>query len=138
MYFKANAPAGQNLYGCTSPNIWTLQSSAPSSGVPVGSCPYVAGSTGVITVQNGEIPCTIDIAPGILMTLAGTNPVNGLIYSPFTAGQLITSPTNTINCNANNVQVTPSKGLYETSSGRLVFQQHRMISEHRALQLTDI
>ncbi|HSB15232.1 MAG TPA: glycosyl hydrolase family 28-related protein, partial [Bryobacteraceae bacterium] len=31
-FFKSDAPAGQNLYGCTAPNTWTLQSSGTSSG----------------------------------------------------------------------------------------------------------
>jgi hypothetical protein len=34
-FFKLNAPAGQNLYGCTSPNVWTLQS---SGGITVAAC----------------------------------------------------------------------------------------------------
>ena len=32
LFFKSDAPAGQNLYGCTAPNTWTLQSSGTSSG----------------------------------------------------------------------------------------------------------
>lgn len=45
-FFKTNATAGQNLYGCTSINTWTLQSGSAiittGAGVPSGAC--VAGT----------------------------------------------------------------------------------------------
>jgi hypothetical protein len=51
-FFKLNAPAGQNLYGCTSPNVWTLQS---SGGITVAS---VFGRVGAVTAQTGDYSLT--------------------------------------------------------------------------------
>lgn len=33
-FFKTDAPAGQNLFGCTAANIWTLQSGGSAGGTP--------------------------------------------------------------------------------------------------------
>ncbi len=46
MYFKTDGPAGQNLYACTAPNVWTLQSGA--SGVP-----SVTGNAGRVLSTDG-------------------------------------------------------------------------------------
>lgn len=51
-FFKLNAAAGQNLYGCTSPNVWTLQS---SGGVTVAS---VFGRVGAVAPQAGDYSLT--------------------------------------------------------------------------------
>jgi hypothetical protein len=48
-FFKSDAPAGQNWYGCTSANTWTLQSGA--SGVP-----SVAGSADKVLSNDGAAP----------------------------------------------------------------------------------
>lgn len=33
VYFKTNATAGQNIYGCTAPNVWTLQAGGGGGGI---------------------------------------------------------------------------------------------------------
>src|SRR3984885_6340940 len=44
-FFQTNAPAGWNLYLCTSQNSWTLQSGPPGPAGPTGAT-GPAGSTG--------------------------------------------------------------------------------------------
>lgn len=45
-FFKTDAPAGQNWYGCTAANVWTLQSGA--SGVPA-----MGGQAGKVLSNDG-------------------------------------------------------------------------------------
>jgi hypothetical protein len=37
LFYKVNVPAGANLYGCTSTNIWTAEGSSGASGVSMAS-----------------------------------------------------------------------------------------------------
>lgn len=51
MFFVTTAPGGQNTFGCTAPNVWTLESGisptlVKSAGVPVGSRGSLDLSTG--------------------------------------------------------------------------------------------
>lgn len=50
-FFKTDAPAGQNLYGCTATNTWTLQSGAILSGGGAGSPNYGATFGGLTSVS---------------------------------------------------------------------------------------
>ena len=58
-FFKTNAPAGSNLYLCTSQNSWTLQSGTPGPAGPTGSTGAAgpAGPSGangaVAVIQSG-------------------------------------------------------------------------------------
>jgi hypothetical protein len=45
LFFKSDAPAGSNLYGCSSMNSWSLQS---------GSVTTVFGRTGAVNAQPGD------------------------------------------------------------------------------------
>ncbi len=47
-FFKSNAPAGQNLYGCTATNTWTL----------VGAVTTVFGRNAAVTAQKGDYSLT--------------------------------------------------------------------------------
>lgn len=46
MYFKTDAPAGANLYACTSLNTWALETSG-------GGSPAVAGNSGKVLTTDG-------------------------------------------------------------------------------------
>jgi hypothetical protein len=48
MFYLSNAAAGANVYGCTSPNAWTLESQAGGS-----SLPGVAGNAGRVLSTDG-------------------------------------------------------------------------------------
>jgi len=58
MFFKTNAPAGQNLYACTSANTWTLE-----GGIAMGSCQYNAASqTLTCTDANNNVYSVVETA----------------------------------------------------------------------------
>ena len=54
MFYKLDAPAGANLYGCTSVNAWTLEQSSPGSGLPSvsGNAGRVLGTDGTTASWN--------------------------------------------------------------------------------------
>ena len=62
-FFKSNAPAGQNLYGCTATNTWTgLSGSLTNTGVTAGTY-GTSSSVAQITVDaQGRITAAADIA----------------------------------------------------------------------------
>ena len=49
-FFNTSATSGQNLYGCTARNIWTLQAGGGGGG---GSATAVQGGTGVVSLLSG-------------------------------------------------------------------------------------
>ena len=49
IFFKSDAPAGQNFYGCTSANTWSLLGDGSGGGVS-----SVFGRTGAVLAQNGD------------------------------------------------------------------------------------
>ena len=51
MFYKSDAPAGANLYGCTSINNWTLESSSGGGGAGL---PSVAGNGGKVLTNDGS------------------------------------------------------------------------------------
>jgi hypothetical protein len=61
MFFNSGAPAGQNLYGCTATNVWTLESGGGSGGG--GGLPAQTGSAGYLTT-NGSSPSWGNITTG--------------------------------------------------------------------------
>ncbi len=82
MFFMTTAPAGQNLYGCTAVNLWSVQSAGT---VPVTS---VFGRTGTITGQSGDYSFTqisgtvgsSQIANGVDATKIGSGGVTNTVF----------------------------------------------------------
>ena len=58
MFFKTNAQAGANLYGCAAANTWSAQ-----GGIPSGDCQYEATSQ-ILTCMdsNGNVYATVETA----------------------------------------------------------------------------
>jgi len=54
MFFKTSAPAGENLYGCTAANTWTLQ-----SGISLGSCQLNSSSQLVTCTDSNHNVYTV-------------------------------------------------------------------------------
>ena len=54
-YFATDATPGQNLFGCTVANTWTLETGGGGS---VGAISSVFGRTGAITAQSGDYTTT--------------------------------------------------------------------------------
>ncbi len=58
MFFLTNAPAGENLYGCTASNTWILQ-----GGISMGSCQYNTGTqTLTCTASNNNVYSVVETA----------------------------------------------------------------------------
>jgi len=82
VFFLSNAPPGQNLYGCTSTNTWTQQSSGAGS----GTVTHATGSLNSASIMTGNgsadsrtpcTGCTLDgsgneVLTGSLTTSAGS------------------------------------------------------------------
>ncbi len=81
-FFQTNAPAGSNLYLCTSQNSWTLQSGTPGPTGPSGA----AGPTGA-TGPSGANGAIAHVQSG-----GASLPVEGILN--FTGGGCTDDPTN--------------------------------------------
>src|SRR4051794_26206225 len=83
MFFKTDAPAGQNVYGCTAANTWLAQ--AGSSGGGGGSLLYGAATARPSSCIDGTMYYNTD-----LNTVSGCHPSNtwGTLASG-TAGTLL-------------------------------------------------
>jgi hypothetical protein len=55
-YFATDAAAGQNIFGCTAANTWTLESGTGGGGG--GAISSVFGRTGTVTAQAGDYTTT--------------------------------------------------------------------------------
>ena len=67
MFFKTDAPAGENLYGCTAPNVWNAQASLAiqNQGVIVGTrsaANFIAGVGVLNTVSDNGSQINIQSA----------------------------------------------------------------------------
>jgi hypothetical protein len=63
MYFVTTAISGQNVYGCSTPNTWTLQSGGPTSPTTVENSGTIVGTRSILDLSSG---------PGILWSLSDT------------------------------------------------------------------
>ena len=70
-FFKIDAPAGLNLYGCKPDNVWSLLSGGTSS------LPPVAGAEGKVLTYDGSAPQWSALA-GDVQGTPGVNSVHGL------------------------------------------------------------
>ena len=70
-FFKIDAPAGLNLYGCKPDNVWSLLSGGTSS------LPPVAGAEGKVLTYDGSAPQWSALA-GDVQGAPGANSVHGL------------------------------------------------------------
>lgn len=80
MYFVSNAPAGQNVYGCTATNAWTLQSGGSGGGgsgtVSIQSAGTAVGASSTLNFSGGS---------GILYAISNAGPAISIQTSVNTA-----------------------------------------------------
>ena len=77
MFFLSNAPAGQNVYGCTTANNWTLQSvGGGASGVTVESAGSAVGANSTLNFSGGA---------GVLYAISNTGSAISIQTSANTA-----------------------------------------------------
>lgn len=108
MFFNTTAPAGQNMYGCTATNVWTLQAGGGSggSGLPpqTGVAGYLttnglaAGWGNITTGGSGALDCstvpgTCDIVTALVPLKATANTFTGA--NDFTGSPFLGIPTGT-------------------------------------------
>lgn len=90
LFFKSDAPAGSNLFGCTATNTWSVMSSSGSSGTGAFGPYYCAdagttnayscsGVSGISGLSTGQL---VVIKPVTTNTGAATLNVNGLGAKP--------------------------------------------------------
>jgi hypothetical protein len=126
MFFNSAAPAGQNLYGCTATNVWTLQSggSGGGSGLPAqtGAAGYLTtnGSSpswgNITTGGSGALDCTslagqCDIVTALVPLKATANAFTGandFSASPFVAIPTGTPATSSSACTKGSIQYDAS------------------------------
>ena len=75
LFYKTNAPAGQNLYGCTSTNVWSLQSGGSGGGSGGGGAvSSVAGKIGDVSLQYTDLTdFKVQLSAGAAVIGAGCN-----------------------------------------------------------------
>jgi hypothetical protein len=126
MFFNSAAPAGQNLYGCTATNVWTLQAggSGSGSGLPTqtGTAGYLitngfSPSWGNITTGgSGALDCSTvpgqcDIVTALVPMKASSNTFSGandFSASPFLAIPSGTPATSSALCTRGAIQFDSS------------------------------
>jgi hypothetical protein len=115
MFFDTNAPAGQNLYGCTATNFWTqLGGSGGGAGMASQLLDFnVNNSSGTIqtlgALCSGATPCQIrtgttffTMTAPVTATLSGTG-ANGTVFWYLSTTQIMTAGHNsaaTLTCSA--------------------------------------
>jgi hypothetical protein len=110
-FFKTNAPAGQNIYGCTSTNTWSKMEGVGSAS-QLGD--FAASNTSAPVQMLGAgcssaTPCKIRIGPVVFTmttpvtgTLTGTS-ANGTVFWYLSSSQVLTAGHNsaaTLTCSA--------------------------------------
>jgi len=85
IFYKSDNPAGQNLYGCSVANTWTLQAGG-------GGGAITAGPTGLLVVDTTDPTNTIIDATAFVMRTSGANVLTGSIDA---TGAAITAPIKT-------------------------------------------
>ncbi len=111
MFFNSAAPAGQNVYGCTATNIWTLQSGGGSGGGSGSGLPSQTGIPGYLTTNGtaagwgnittggtgaldcSTVPGTCDIVTALVPLKAAANVFTGA--NDFTGAPFLAIPTGT-------------------------------------------
>ncbi len=126
LFFKTNATAGQNEYGCTATNTWTLQSGSGSSALKTTNSQ--TGTT--YTYQNSDCS-SVTSAPKLVKhsnasPIAGTLPqANG---STFVDGCVI----DVLNVGAGALTITPTISTFQTGATSIILytgQSARIISD---------
>jgi hypothetical protein len=115
MFFDTNAPAGQNLYGCTATNFWSqLGGSGAGAGMASQLLDFnVNNSSGTVqtlgALCSGTTPCQIRtgsaffvLTAPVMATLSGTG-ANGTVFWYLSSTQVMTAGHNsaaTLTCSA--------------------------------------
>jgi hypothetical protein len=115
-YFRTDATAGQNFYGCTAPNVWSLMSGSPGGAASTAElldCKVsVAGSTVTVgmpcRLRNGSI---VHSLPGQAeATLSGSAGSGTLSLYWDVAGRMVADENTAATLTCNAACVTASTG----------------------------
>jgi len=123
-FFKTNASAGQNLYGCTSSNTWSLMAGITGAGLAsVGDFAASNSSASVQTLGAGcssAIPCQIRIG-SVVFTL--TAPVTGTLSGTSASGTVFwyLSPSQVLTAGHNSAATLTCSAGCSVASGILYF-----------------
>ena len=92
MFFKSDAPAGSNLYGCTASNTWTVQAGASGAVNVGGDLTGTSSSATVVALRNRSISTTAPTTGQVLTW-------NGSAWTP----QALPATTNATQLQGRNV-----------------------------------
>ena len=116
-FFKTDALAGQNLYGCTSANVWTLQGDGGGSGGGASQAADLLDCKATVSgaVATVKAPCKFAVGGAVFSitadataTLSGAS-TSGTVYFYWnSSGQLIADENTTasLTCNASCATAT--------------------------------
>jgi hypothetical protein len=143
LFYNLTAPAGQNLYGCTATNIWTLESGSGGGGGGGGGGATMAAQLGDLNVSittpntvltigancSAATPCNVRVGDTVyafttsaVATIFTGSPV-AYIYVDSSGNRSVGVASGTVGCNANcsvtNVSGFPagSVALWTWSAG---------------------
>lgn len=105
MFFNSGAPAGQNLVGCTAPNVWTLQSGSSAG----GSVPFVAGPSGALDCTTVAGQC--DVVPALVPFKYLANAyfgANDFTASPYVAIPVGAPGSSNAQCTKGTIEFDPA------------------------------
>jgi hypothetical protein len=125
LFFKSNAPAGQNLYGCSAANTWTMQ--AGSSGLPD------PGSNGLV-VRTGQNTTNAVSAPS--GAIVGTTDVQTLTNKSIDASEINTGTLSNARMPALSGDVTTTAGNTSTTLATVNSNPGTFGDSTHTLQLT--
>jgi hypothetical protein len=115
LFFKSDAAAGANLYGCSATNVWSVQSAGTGSGSGGASMAAQLGDLRVVRTSNNAItigancstanPCNVrfgatvfTLTTGATATVAGT--ASGMLYIYIAGNGVLTVGHNlAVTCN---------------------------------------
>lgn len=89
LFFKSDAPAGENLYGCVGGNTWSLQGGAAAHFSDLES----SSTSSQYSIQSGRVrftinglPETIQLGPATISKIAGTDSGSFWVYADYNNG----------------------------------------------------
>lgn len=127
VFFVTTATAGQNTYGCTASNVWTLQSGGGGGVTVPTACEIIIGDTGAATpilADDNDAPAICANVSGLNQTITGiscyANTGNPTVRPVITSGALNSLLTNDLACGNTSYQAGTLNGVPVLTPGATI------------------